>query len=69
MIEVELNWEISLLIVTGVGVISLGSCIGTITPLGILEVLLWDILLPSGWECIWLEIGPLKLGSVNEVGR
>ena len=48
VIGVELNWEIGLLVVMGVGVISLGSCVGTITPLGVLEVLLWDVLLSSG---------------------
>ena len=69
VIGVELNWEVSLLIVTGVGVISFSSCVRTITPLGVLEVLLWDVLLSSGQECIWLKIGPLKLGSANEVGR
>ena len=69
MISVELNWEICLLVVTGVGVISFGSCVRTITPLGVLEVLLWDVLLSPGWECIWLEIGPLKLGSADKVGR
>ena len=69
MIGVELNWEICFLVVTGVGMISFGSCVRTITPLGVLEVLFWDILLSSGWECIWLKIGPLKLGSADKVGR
>ena len=69
MIGVELNWEICLLVVTGVGMISFGSCVRTITPLGIFEVLFWDVLLSPSWEGIWLEIGPLKLGSANKVGR
>ena len=69
VIEVELNWKISLLVVTGVGVVSFSSCVRTITPLCVVEVLLWDVLLSSGWECIWLEVCPLKLGSANEVSR
>ena len=41
----------------------------SITPLGVLEVLLWDVLLSPSWECIWLEVGPLELSSADIVGR
>ena len=56
VIEIKLNWEVGLFVVTRVGVISFGPCVRTITPLGVLEVLLWYVLFSSGWECIWFEI-------------
>ena len=62
------GWEIGFLVVTGIGVIPFGSCIRTITPLSVLKVLLWDVLLSPGWECIWLEVGPLELSSADIVG-
>ena len=68
MVKVKLNWEVCLFVVTRVGVISFSPHIRAVAPLGVLEVLLWYILFPSGWERILFKIGPLKLGSVNEIG-
>ena len=56
MVEIELDWEINSFIVSGVGMIAFSSGIRAISPLGVLEILLWYILFPSWrWECVGLE--------------
>ena len=68
VVEIELNWEIGVFVVSGISVIPFSSSVGTVAPLGVLKVLLWYILFSSWrWKCVGFEGHPLKLGSANEV--
>ena len=70
MVGIELDWEISSFIVSGVGMIAFSSGIRAISPLGVLKILLWYVLFSSwGWKCVRLEGCPLELSSTDEVSR